>query len=200
MVENNPEITERDLLLQLREGDYQAFTSLYNRYARRIYLKLKRLILLPEVAEELHQDIFMAIWNERERLAVDVPFSAILYRKANNLTADFYRKAARDKRLHEQLMAGATELYDQLAEQLDFKETNTLLMAAVAKLPEQRQKVFLRIKMEGKSYEEVAEEFGVSISTVKDHMTRALKFVRTELAQHYPAVLFMLLVEAVIRS
>lgn len=192
-----PEIQEKDLLLSLREGDHNAFNILYDVYAKSIYLKLKRLVLLPEVAEELHQDIFMAIWNERKKLSLDVPFQSILYRKANNITADFYRKAARDKNLHDQLITSVTELYDDLAERLDFKETNASLMTAIAKLPEQRQKVFTRVKIDGKSYEEVAEEFGVSLSTVKDHMTRALKFIRIELAKDYPSALFLVLVASV---
>jgi RNA polymerase sigma-70 factor (ECF subfamily) len=90
-------------------------------------------------------------------------------------------------------MTVATDLYNQLEEQIDFKETNASLMAAIAKLPEQRRKVFVRIKLEGRSYEEAAEEFGVSVSTIKDHMTRALKFLRTELIQDNPSLLFFLL-------
>lgn len=177
----------------MREGNHDAFNILYDAYATTIFLKLKRLVFLPEIAEELHQDIFLAIWNEREELPIDIPFQSILHRKANNYTADFYRKVSRDNKLYEQLIAVSTELYDELAEQLDFKETNTILMAAISKLPDQRKKVFLRVKIDGKSYEEVAEEFGVSLSTIKDHMTRALKFVRTELVLHDPSLLFLIL-------
>lgn len=187
-----PATDEKDLLLQLRDGDYTAFDTLYNTFAKKLLHKLERLVLLPEVAEELHQEIFMAIWVERERLP-EVPFQSILFRKASNLTADFYRKASRDHRLHEQLIASSTELYDELEEHLNFKETNDLVMAAIARLPEQRQKVFISVKLEGKSYEEVADEFGVSVSTIKDHMTKALKSVRTELSNQYPSTLFLVL-------
>lgn len=186
-----PATDEKDLLLQLRDGDYTAFDALYNTFAKKLLHKLRRLVLLPEVAEELHQEIFMAIWVERERLP-EVPFQSILFRKASNLTADFYRKASRDHKLREQLIANSTELYDELEEHLNFKETNDLVMAAIAKLPEQRQKVFVRVKLEGKSYDEVANEFGVSVSTIKDHMTRALKSVRAELLNQYPSILFLI--------
>lgn len=183
---------EKDLLQKLRDGDYTAFDTLYNTHAKKLLHKLNRLVLLPEVAEELHQDIFMAIWTDRERLPLDIPFQSVLYRKANNFTADFYRKASRDLKLQEQLIAGSTELYDELEEHLNFKETNDLVMAAIAKLPEQRQKVFMRVKLEGKSYEEVANEFGVSVSTIKDHMTKGLKSVRAELLNQYPSILFLI--------
>lgn len=170
----------------MRQGNHEAFNKLYDAYAKSIYLKLKRLVLLPQIAEELHQDIFLAIWDERETLPVDIPFQSIINRKATNITIDFYRKAARDFRLREQLILTSTKQHDELLEHLAFKETNAILMTVISRLPEQRKKIFIRVKLDGKSYGEVADEFGVSLSTIKDHMTRALKFVRTEMTLHHP--------------
>lgn len=186
-------IDEKDLLLRLRDGDYSAFDELYERYAGTVLAKLKKLVHLPDIAAELHQDVFLKVWEQRAQLPVDVPFRAIVFRNAKSMAYNFYRKATLDKNLHEQLIMASTELYDQLEDQLHFVETNEMVMAAISKLPPQRQQVFTRIKIDGKSYEEVADEFGVSVSTVKDHMTRALKFLRTELASHYPSALFFML-------
>lgn len=93
----------------------------------------------------------------------------------------------------------AIEHYDELAEYLDFKETNHFLMVSIEKLPIQRQKVFKYIKLEGKSYEEAAVEFNVSLSTIKDHMTRALRFLREELSSLNPTLLFLALLEIALR-
>lgn len=190
---------ERALLLRLREGEYLAFNALYDFYAATVLLKLKKLVHIPEIAEELHQDVFMQLWSQRETLPIDVPIRAILFTKAKSLVYNFYRKAARDKNLYEQLIRTSTALYNQLEEQLDFKEANEVLLNTVAKLPPQRQKVFYAIKIEGKSYEEAAAEFGVSTSTIKDHMTRALQFIRTELSGEYPAALFLILTTTVLQ-
>lgn len=190
--------TDKELLGRLQQGDYIAFAELYNRYAGTLISKLIRLVHINEVAEELHQDVFMKVWEQRESLPIDIPIQAILFRKAKSLAYNFYRKAALDKNLHERLIASSTELYDELEEHLNFKETNELIMAAIAKLPEQRQKVFTRIKLDGKSYEEVAAEFDVSLSTIKDHMTKALKFLRTELSAHNPSALFLILASSLL--
>lgn len=188
-----PEINERNLRENMREGDYLAFTEMYNRYAKSLIYKLKKLVLLPEIAEEFHQDIFMSIWEEREQLPLDIPFATLLYRKARSLAYNNYRRAVLDEQYRKQLIALATEHTDILQEYLDFRDTNQVLMNSIHKLPEQRRKIFMRVKLDGKSYEEVADEFGISLSTVKDHMTRALKFIRVELAQHYPTTLWLLL-------
>lgn len=190
---------EDELLAQLRHGDYGAYHQLYNSYAPMIMARIRRLVLDREIAEELHQEVFLQIWNEREKLPTDVPFKAILLHRAKLQAYKYYHKASQDREMRAHLMAVATELYEQLEEQISFKETNAALMTAIAKLPEQRRKIFVRIKLDGRSYEEAAEEFGVSLSTIKDHMTRALKFLRAELAQDNPTLLFVLLAATLFR-
>lgn len=200
----NPDIgdiinQEDELLSRLRGGDHVAYHQLYAAYAPVIMSRLRRLVLDKEIAEELHQEVFMQIWNERIKLPSNIPFKAILLHRAKLQAYKYYHKASQDHTMREHLIATATELYDQLEEQISFKETNAALMAAIAKLPEQRQKVFVRIKIDGRSYEETAEEFGVSLSTIKDHMSRALKFLRTELALENPSLLFLILATTLFR-
>lgn len=190
---------ENELLSQLRGGDYDAYHQLYDSYAPMIMARIRRLVLDQEIVEELHQEVFLQIWTERRKLPTDVPFKAILLHRAKLQAYKYYHKASQDRDMRAHLMTVATELYDQLEEHIDFKETNASLMAAIAKLPEQRRKVFVRVKLEGRSYEEAAEEFGVSVSTIKDHMTRALKFLRIELSQDNPSLLFILLAATLFR-
>lgn len=171
---------EKELLLQLRSGDQKAFNVLYQAYERRVYYNLKKLVHIPEIAAELHQDVFLKVWNKREYLDSERPFEGFLIHIAKNCAIDFYRKAARDKRLADQLALQMTELHDPIAERIALKETNHALEKAISKLPPQRGLVFRRIKMEHESYENAAWHFGVSIGTIKDHMAKALQFVRTE--------------------
>lgn len=189
-------IDETDLLMQLREGDVQAFDRLYERYAKDIFRRIKSLVQDQAITEELHQDVFMKVWENRAKLP-DVSFEAVLLRTAKSISIDFYRKAVRDRHMTERLITISTELYNQVEDLIDFNETNDALKAAIAKLPPQRRKIFSTCKLEGKSYEEAAAEFGVSLSTVKDHMAKARQFIREEMARHHPTVLCLMVVEAV---
>ncbi|WP_312788871.1 sigma-70 family RNA polymerase sigma factor [Sphingobacterium sp.] len=184
---------EVDLVKRLKQGDYGAFDQLYHQFAHVSLVKLKKLVHVHDIAVELHQDLFMKIWEKRADIPHDIPFKAILFQTLKSIAYNFYRKAAQDKNLHERLIAASTELHNQLEDQLNFNETNELLAAAIAKLPAQRQKIFTRIKIDGKSYEEVAAEFGISLSTVKDHMTRSFKFLRNELSDQYLLSVFLVL-------
>lgn len=188
------DLAEEKLLCQIQKGNYQAYRELYDRYAAGVMMRIRKLVLDPCIAEDLHQEVFLQIWQQRETLPTDVPFLAVLIHRAKLQVYKYYHQASKDAKMRDQILRTATELYDRLEDQLSFKETNAILESVIAKLPPQRQKIFVRIKMEGRSYEETASEFGVSISTIKDHMTRALKFIRNELTHNNPSafILFVL--------
>lgn len=190
---------EKDLLLKLKEGDRDAFNHLYQLYSRPVFARLKSLVHQQTITEELHQDTFLKVWESRTSLNAEVSFQTILMRTAKSISIDYYRKAIRNEKLKAQLINAATELYNHLDELIDFKETNTAINTAIAKLPPQRLKIFTLIKLEGKSYEYAASEFGVSLSTVKDHMAKAMKFLRDEMAREHPEALFLLVASTLLR-
>lgn len=193
-----PNDDEKALLQRLREGDYAAFDAIYQSYARLVAYKLHKLVKIPEIVEELHQDIFLKVWAQRQHLGNEVSFKPYLLRMAGNASIDFFRKAAKDRKLEEQLMAQLSELYDQFEERIDFSEADQTVRQVIAKLPPQRQKVFILCKLEGKSYEYAAEHFGVSLSTIKDHMAKSMQFLRQELIDKYPSIVLLLLATAIL--
>lgn len=179
-----PATDEKDLLLRLREGNHKAFSKLYERYANLVYNRIKRLVHVHEFAEELAQDVFLQIWERREMLGIEISFQVIVLRYAKSTAINFYRKAVRDSQLKEQLILSGTELYEPLETEINFNETNAILNAAISRLPPQRQKIFILCKLEGKSYEYAATQFGISVGTIKDHMAKAMRTLRQELSNN----------------
>lgn len=133
---------EKELLIRLRSGEAEAFEVLYHRHKRRIFYNTLRLVHDRETAEELHQDVFLKIWERRDTTEPEKSFHFYLTRIAQNLAVDFYRKAARDKRLLEQLIKSAVEHYDPIESELHRKERHEALHHAIVKLPPQRQKEY----------------------------------------------------------
>ncbi len=186
---------ERDLVMRLRDGDYLAFDMLYEKYALHVARKIKRLIRIPEVTEELHQEVFLRVWEQRESLQSENPFLPLLLHIARNISIDYFRKAARSKRFQLQVIQTFTEQHSDVEEHIMFNETRATINKAIEKLPPQRLKIFTLCKLEGKSYEEAAASLGVSRSTVKDHMHRAMRFLRNEISQQQdPNLLIVLLI------
>lgn len=192
------------MLIKLRSGDQKAFNALYQAYERKVYYNLRKIVHIPEIAAELHQDVFLKVWKKREYVDPEISFESFLITITRNCAIDFYRKAARDKNLMDQLVLSMTEIYDPIADIIAFKETSIALEAAIDKLPPQRRLVFRRIKMEHESYENTAKHFGVSVGTIKDHMAKAMLFIRNELSDSklltLPVFVISIMVDAIYKQ
>src|SRR5690606_19682353 len=136
-------IAEKLLTCRLKEGDERAFTLLYNKYSPMLYLNILKLVKAEEIALDLLQELFVKIWNHRQSIDPEKEFRSYLFSIAYNLVRDFFRKAARDKRLEEQLVALTTECYEHIEQLLQQKETAEILDKAIGALPMQQRRIFI---------------------------------------------------------
>ncbi|SMC57299.1 RNA polymerase sigma factor [Pedobacter nyackensis] len=166
---------DQDLMVRLKSGDKKAFATLYKLYAEQIFKRLIRLVKHESIAEELLQDVFMRIWENLENIDLEKPFGAYLYRIAQNLVTDLFRRAAYEKQLLDYLIEGMTELYNPVEESEHGAEVKHLLQQAIDTLPTQRRKVYILCKLEGKTYVEASQLLGMSVSTISDHIVKANK-------------------------
>ena len=185
---------EEELLLLLRKGDEAAFEKIYHLYSQRLMGNLVKLLKSEELAAELLQETFVKIWNHRSQIDAAKSFRSYLFRIAENLVYDFFRKASRDKKLQQQLLAGATAHYRHVEESVCNKENAYRLKRAIEALPPQRRQVFQLIKLEGRSYAEVSNALNISVSTISDHIVKATRFIRKELGSEQAVAVSILAV------
>jgi len=169
---------EQQLLNGLQQGDQGCFDQLYNLYSEPLYINLLKLVKHPETAEEILQDIFIQVWEKRSTIDIHTSVSGYLFRIGENKVYDFFRRARRDKVLYAHVKAAASEQYTHIEETLLFRENEQLLQAAVAALPPPRRQVFELCKLQGKTYEQVSAQLGISTSTINDHIVKATRSIR----------------------
>jgi len=180
---------ERKLLEELSQGQEHAFTFLYNRYSGKLYTRILRIVKCEETAKEILQDIFMKVWELRSRTDSERSFRSYIYRIAENRIFDHFRKAARDKRLANQLIASAMTFYSPVEDAALGSDNLQLVQKAIDQLPPVRKQVFTLCKLEGKTYEEISVLLSISTSTVSDHIVKANRALKNYLLQHPDIVL-----------
>jgi RNA polymerase sigma-70 factor (ECF subfamily) len=136
----------------------------------------------------------MKIWNNRENIDINKSFRSYLFKIAENKVYDFFRKAARDKKKEAQLITIASSEYPPIEELLLTDEKAAILQKAIGSLPPQRQQVFRLCKLENKSYREVSELLGISVSTISDHIVKATKAIRDYFKNNEHTLLALLVV------
>ena len=191
---------EAVLLQRLQQGDTEAYIALYNQYYPSLYTYILHFINIPELAEDALQEVFIKIWEIRERINPELSFSGYLYRITRNHVFKLLKKISADAALRLQVMQELQHQTEDADTQLLWKQYESLLHQAIAQLPPQRQKVFRLCREESKSYEEVAVELGISRNTVKEHMMLAMKSIRFFVYSNADGILPLLLAAALLKD
>jgi RNA polymerase sigma-70 factor (family 1) len=182
-----------NLLQLLQQGDASAFTNLYYHHSHALYRKIVWRVNDEDIAKELLQDLFLKLWENREKIDLTKSFRSYLYTIAVNLVYDYFRKSSRRKELESHLMAMAIDYYSHVEEAIISKENVALINDAINQLPPQRKQVFMLCRLEGKSYEEVGEILNISRSTIHDHIVKANHLIKDYLSKHPDIALCLLL-------
>ena len=181
--------SDQDLVLAFQGGDRAAFSDLVQRYQTKIFTLCVRRLGDNELANEVSQDVFIAVFRSLDRFRGDSKFSTWLYRIAVNHCKNKYKYHQRRHRdFHESLdeLPGddgpKRELPSPNARTdgpTHRAEATAILQNALDQLaPEDRSLLILR-EIEEHSYEEISEIFDVPRGTIKSRLHRA----RAQLAQ-----------------
>lgn len=176
-------LIERDMLLLVAAGDRQAFNSLLHARWNKVYTLALTYLRSAEEAQELTQDVFLKVWQNHTQLPTVANFDGWLFILARNgILSELRKKKARP------VISAEPAEWEQDSvlpdHPLIFKEVSTLLAKGIDALPPARKKVFTLSRMEGKSYEEIAAMLNISRNGVKDHIVKALHFLRNYLHEH----------------
>ncbi len=179
-----PGTTDKDLLLQLREGNEAAFRELYARHNRQVLAFAFHLTHSAVDAEDILQDTFLKLWTSREQLPDIERFDSYIFMIARNRTVDHLRRVSLQQRLVDQVWANISEVSDELEQQLDAAESRKLIDNALAGLSPQKQTIFWLSRQRGLSHEEISQQLHLSRSRVKNLLVETLRHVRQYLARH----------------
>ena len=145
-------------------------------------------------SEDIVQEIFVNLWNKRDTLDVDPDkIENYLIRSVKFKCIDLKRKEG-TVRKHEKEVLHTADLHED-TEESEVPNYQEILYQAIAKLPEKTRAVFVFSKMDGLSYNEIADRMGISPKTVENQMGRAFKHLRTILKNEklYIIILFLIL-------
>jgi RNA polymerase sigma-70 factor, Bacteroides expansion family 1 len=191
------ELSTEELFIvkKMIEGDVESFKYFFDKYYNdlcnfvNIYLHDKTL------SEEIVQDIFVYIWGNKEKLKISTSVKAYLFTASKLKSLNYLRDSKNQKRIIDHLGKisphDTVELNDAFA---DTDEFRNILDAAIEQLPDKCREIFLLSKKEELSNKEIAEQLGISVKTVENQMTIALKKLREYLLPYRSKIfLFFLL-------
>ena len=176
------------LLSLLGKGDEQAFTIIYQRYHKLLYVVAYKYLKNDCSAKDSVQQIFYRLWESRYVLIINMNLRNYLYTMLKNHLLNEIRNNYMAMEKNYELAQEKVEYEDDLLDNIEKKEIEEQLYQAINRLPEQKKQVCL-YKLRGNlSNLEIANKMGISVPTVKTHYAQAVKMLR----EHFNKFLFMI--------
>lgn len=169
-------MTDQALATACRAGDDKAWSTLLDRYGRRVYGIAYHFTLRKEDAEELSQEIFLKVFENLHRFDGNYSFGAWIVSLARNLCIDQYRRRKRERsfvHVSDEAVMPLLVGTDDPARNALQKERTKLLFEAISDLPEELSEILILRDLDGLSYEEISAALELPDGTVKSRLFRA---------------------------
>ena len=177
---------EQALLERIRAGDHAAFTTTVHTYYAGLCDFAWRYVRSTAIAEEVVQEIFLKLWEQRQHLKSDGTLQAYLYRAVKNRSLNHLRDQHTRAQKTEALAEYLTNVLPQPDKAMLQEELAHRIRQALDALPERRRTIFVLSKLHGLTYAEIASVLDISVNTVDTQMRRALCLLREHLASYLP--------------
>ena len=176
-------IRDTEIIWRIRQGDAGQFESLFRSSYVSLVRYAKTLIKDHDTAEEIVQDLFFRLWNDREKMKIESSLNGYLFRSVHNRCLHYIEHNRVVARHAEEMSYRQTDTQENPSDILHYKELQARIVRILERLPERCGKIFYMSRFEGLKYSEIAEKLSVSVKTVESNMGRALKEFRKELTE-----------------
>ncbi|MDR6785521.1 RNA polymerase sigma-70 factor (family 1) [Pedobacter africanus] len=168
-------IPDNELLTKLVAGEESAFAAVYLKFKSPVFSIVKKFVHAEELAEDLTQEVFIKLWESRNKLVDVQSLRAYIFTIAKNHTINNLKKTLQSDIAKTAIIAAFPPGRNITEEQLINKEYKAYLQQQLDTLPERTREVFRQCREHHRTYDEVAASIGISRNAVKKHMVNAVK-------------------------
>ena len=176
------DITEVNLLRAIQNDDQIAFKQLFKKYWSKLFIYAFNVLNDKDVCKDIVQEVFVDLWQRRYDINV-TDISSYLYKAVKNQIFKQFINSKFKNRILDDFDLFQAEI--NIESTLEYKELSKRVEELMAYLPEQRRNIYRMSRDEDLSNKEIAEKLNLSVQTVKNQISAALKFIRNSLKNFY---------------
>lgn len=174
----------------LSAGNSAVFEKVFKKYYVMLCYEANEYVKDSFLAEEIVDDVFCKIWENRSTIVIKTSFREYLIRSVHHKSISYLRKGKNEKDLVDWIEENKTERYNLISlgeTPLDYiisEELEEKIDSAIDLLPDQYRKAFVLSRRESLKYEEIAEKMDISVNAVKLYIKKALSSLRENLKEY----------------
>ncbi len=187
------ELNDKNILECLQNNDEKVFETFFRTYYQRLCNYANTILNDMDEAEEMVQNAFLTLWEKRETIEVHTSLKSYMYRTVYNSSLNRVKHLKVQQKHGEFYKHSATLTHESTSEKLMESELENMARNAVEQMPPQCRAVFKLSRFENLSYAEIAQQLGISVKTVENHMVKALRTLRVKLKDFLPVLIWLLM-------
>lgn len=189
---------EHIIIRQFKQGDHHAFRVLYEKHAPKLLAFSKNYLQSNEDAEEIVQEVFLRIWEKRQNIDEHQSFSSYVIQAAKHRIYNSFRKKVNAQLYLDFLLFtdNASKNFTEI--DVEFNDIKIKAEAAISAMPPKRQEIFRMSRELGLKNKEIADKLDISIKTVENQMSQALKFLKDALNEYQLPIILLLISHALV--
>ncbi len=180
-MEPSADSSEQDWLIALRQGDESALRSIFDRHYPLLLQDVYRIVPDQDTCQDLAQEVFVELWRKRSELNIHTSLRAYLRRAAVNRALTYLKNQRRLRFEGDEWTDTADTSTADIRRKEEQETLEQALHRAIATLPEKCRIVFSLSRFEQFSHREIAEQLGISVKTIENQITKAMRMLRDAL-------------------
>ena len=169
------------VLLQLADGNPIAIEELYDFYYPRLYHFSKTFLKLEDGIEDILQEVFLKIWQNRNGIKTTATFNAFIFTITRNLLLNELRSRLNNQKIMDKLGKLAVPIEYSFIEQSEYHDLKENVDRAINELPIRQKEIFSLSRIQGYSHKEIAEKLNITTKAVEFHIAKAIVLLRKKL-------------------
>ena len=180
MIENvsNSDVS---LVLRLKENDEAAFELIFNKFSKKLYYFTLSYVHSQTETEEIIQNVFVSLWENRDMLSEAFPIQNYLYKVTINHIYNYFKHQLVRRRYFEKMILEGKDEDHEVMQGILTNDLGEIMNKIIGELPLRQQVIFRLSRAEGLCHAEIAKQLGLSVRSVENQIYRSLKYIREKL-------------------
>ena len=171
-----------ELVKLLKKDNIKAFDAIYGKYCHKLHQFIFMYLKQEKDTEDIVQEVFIKIWQSREKIDIYASFESFLFTIAYNSTMSLLRKRMNETKSREYLKSlQQIETAEKVIDEIQYKQLNQKVQNLLNQLTPRQKEIYLLSRDEGYTHEEIAQKLNISESTVNNHLVKVLKFLKSHI-------------------
>jgi len=182
---NSYSVSDEALFAKIKEDNVFAFNALFTKYYKPLCFYANKIIGKSELAEEVVQELFIRIWENRLTMQIGKSVKSYLYRSVYNRSVNYIRdNKASGNTIDLDSSCSDHESYYNADNEILLSELETKLFEIIDEFPEKQKNVFLLRRFENLSYKEISQKLNMSEKMVEKYLGKSLAVLREALIEY----------------